>query len=404
MASGKNNQNSNNDNNNKNDLTTHFKYMRLALNQASQALLNNEVPVGCIFVYDNHTILSTGMNNTNDTLSGITHAELTGIQRILATFSLLSPNNEYDAVRELKIQKLFSKVDLYVTVEPCVMCGSALRQLGIRRVFFGAGNDRFGGNGSILSLNRDDLGINSDNYRTRCLKAAREKTGKAKKVTGLKDMGEKVLLIDIDRDVRNSSDIIKSNGDFDILTIESFDRTYPSYPDFGREEAIILLRKFYVQENKKAPVPQTRESDNRFLSLTNFPVLKYEKYVTEQQFKKMYGIERMYRWHRAHDESSRFVTEDNIEVENFFEPLMPIKQDLFDEIKQWEKNNGVVVIDGLHDVRIDDSKDVDQYVVSEEDIDVEAILKDIEEDVMEGDFSDCATNDEQELPLKKQKI
>lgn len=42
--------------------------------------------------------------------------------------------------------------DLYVTVEPCVMCGSALRQLKVSRVFFGCLNDRFGGNGGVFGV------------------------------------------------------------------------------------------------------------------------------------------------------------------------------------------------------------------------------------------------------------
>ena len=41
----------------------------------------------------------------------------------------------------------------YVTVEPCIMCASALAQLGIGKVYFGCHNDRFGGCGSVLNLN-----------------------------------------------------------------------------------------------------------------------------------------------------------------------------------------------------------------------------------------------------------
>ena len=46
-----------------------------------------------------------------------------------------------------------STTTLYVTVEPCMMCASALRQLGIKEVYFGCGNDRFGGCGSVLGVN-----------------------------------------------------------------------------------------------------------------------------------------------------------------------------------------------------------------------------------------------------------
>ena len=45
--------------------------------------------------------------------------------------------------------------DLYVTVEPCVMCASALKQYRIRTVYFGCANDRFGGTGGVLSLHSE---------------------------------------------------------------------------------------------------------------------------------------------------------------------------------------------------------------------------------------------------------
>jgi hypothetical protein len=44
------------------------------------------------------------------------------------------------------------KCRLYVTCEPCIMCGAALSQVGIGKVYFGCSNDKFGGCGSILNL------------------------------------------------------------------------------------------------------------------------------------------------------------------------------------------------------------------------------------------------------------
>ena len=43
---------------------------------------------------------------------------------------------------------------LYVTVEPCIMCASALRQMGIKEVYYGCENDRFGGCGSVLGVSK----------------------------------------------------------------------------------------------------------------------------------------------------------------------------------------------------------------------------------------------------------
>lgn len=44
-------------------------------------------------------------------------------------------------------------ITLYVTVEPCIMCAAALRQLGIGEVFCGCLNERFGGCGGVLGVN-----------------------------------------------------------------------------------------------------------------------------------------------------------------------------------------------------------------------------------------------------------
>jgi tRNA-specific adenosine deaminase 2 len=49
---------------------------------------------------------------------------------------------------------LLKDCTLYVTVEPCIMCAYALNIAGIKHVVFGCENDKFGGNGSILSLHR----------------------------------------------------------------------------------------------------------------------------------------------------------------------------------------------------------------------------------------------------------
>jgi tRNA-specific adenosine deaminase 2 len=58
-----------------------------------------------------------------------------------------------DDILEKHSAEIFKTTDLYVTVEPCIMCASALRQLGIRNVYFGCANHRFGGCGSVLHVN-----------------------------------------------------------------------------------------------------------------------------------------------------------------------------------------------------------------------------------------------------------
>ena len=60
-----------------------------------------------------------------------------------------------DQVLDFHPPSVFCETDLYVTVEPCIMCAAVLRQLNIRSVFFGCSNDRFGGTGGVLSIHSE---------------------------------------------------------------------------------------------------------------------------------------------------------------------------------------------------------------------------------------------------------
>ncbi|CDK29329.1 unnamed protein product [Kuraishia capsulata CBS 1993] len=194
-------------------LSTHFRFMRKALEVGQKALDEKEVPVGCVFVHRGK-VIAEGSNKTNETLCGTRHAEFEGISQIVST----NPNSYKDILKE---------TDLYVTVEPCIMCASALRQLQIKRVFFGCGNDRFGGNGSVLSLQIDQA------------------------------------------------------------EVESFPRGYCCYPGILNREAVMLLRKFYLLENDSAPQPTTKKTRN--LIEDEFPRIEYKNYLTRNQFVEMFG-------------------------------------------------------------------------------------------------------------------
>ncbi|EXJ81123.1 hypothetical protein A1O3_07411 [Capronia epimyces CBS 606.96] len=159
------------------NLEMHQGFMRQAINVAEEALAGGETPVACVLVH-NGEVVARGMNDTNRSLNGTRHAEFLAISEFLAKFPA-------DKLKE---------TDLYVTVEPCIMCASALRQYGIRCVYFGCGNDRFGGNGSVLAVNSD----------------------------------------------------------------RGLEEGYPSYGGIFRKEAIMLLRRFYIQENENAPNPRAK--------------------------------------------------------------------------------------------------------------------------------------------------
>ncbi|KAI9304278.1 cytidine deaminase-like protein, partial [Cunninghamella echinulata] len=158
------------------------KFIREALVEAEEAYNNLEVPVGCVFVKDNCEIIARASNKPNKTSNATRHAEIEAIDDILKVYS----------------KDVFSTTDLYVTVEPCVMCASALRQVGIRYVYFGCGNDKFGGNGSVFFINSDPRLVTTDS------------------------------------------------------------KPYPSKGGYLYEEAVLLLRKFYIRENVNAPVPQKK--------------------------------------------------------------------------------------------------------------------------------------------------
>ncbi|KAL5720706.1 tRNA(adenine34) deaminase [Ranunculus cassubicifolius] len=118
--------------------------MELALQQAKYALDNLEVPIGCVFV-ENKRVIASGRNRTTEKRNATRHAEMEAIDDILK-------NWQENGLSPTEIAERFSRCDLYVTCEPCIMCASALSILGIRSVYYGCANDKFGGCGSILSL------------------------------------------------------------------------------------------------------------------------------------------------------------------------------------------------------------------------------------------------------------
>jgi tRNA-specific adenosine deaminase 2 len=93
----------------------------------------------------------------------------------------------------------WSDILLYVTVEPCIMCAAALRLLGLRHVHFGTYNERFGGCGSIIPAHRDYMG-----------------------------------------------------NAYAPLQINLLDRFRP--------ECVMLLRRFYMRENERAPKPKAKKN------------------------------------------------------------------------------------------------------------------------------------------------
>lgn len=110
-------------------------FMRVALALARQAELSGEVPVGAIVVKDG-TIIGRGSNAPISRHDPSAHAELLALR---------------EAAQYLGNYRLVG-CELFVTLEPCVMCAGAMFHARIARVVFGASDFKTGACGSVLDL------------------------------------------------------------------------------------------------------------------------------------------------------------------------------------------------------------------------------------------------------------
>lgn len=103
------------------------KYMRMAIAEAERALSKREVPIGAVVVAGDR-IIGRGHNLVETLMDATAHAEM---QAITAAMSTLGG-------------KYLNDCTLYVTVEPCVMCGGALAWSQIGRVVYGTADAKRG--------------------------------------------------------------------------------------------------------------------------------------------------------------------------------------------------------------------------------------------------------------------
>ena len=118
------------------------RMMRLAIAEARSAEVAGEVPVGAIIVApDGETILGHGQNRVLRDSDPTAHCEIVAMReagRALQNYRLLTPEGE--------------GCTLYVTLEPCAMCASAILHARIARLVYAADDPKAGACGSVLSV------------------------------------------------------------------------------------------------------------------------------------------------------------------------------------------------------------------------------------------------------------
>ena len=110
-------------------------FMREALALAQRAWDVGEVPVGAVVVKDNE-IIGRGFNRPISSFDPTTHAEIVALR---------------EAAQHVKNYRLVD-CELYVTLEPCMMCVGAMLHARLKRVVFGASDPKTGVCGSVMNL------------------------------------------------------------------------------------------------------------------------------------------------------------------------------------------------------------------------------------------------------------
>ena len=105
-----------------------LSFMDQALEEAKSAALRGEVPVGAVVVFDGQVVSRAG-NRTRELCDPTAHAEVLAIRAACAA---------------LGAERL-TGYDLYVTLEPCPMCASAISAARIGRLYYGASDPKSGG-------------------------------------------------------------------------------------------------------------------------------------------------------------------------------------------------------------------------------------------------------------------
>ena len=116
-------------------MTADEKFMREAIRQAKKAYALDEVPIGCVIVYEGK-IIARGYNRRNTDKNTLSHADLIAIKK---------------ASRKLGDWRL-EGCTMYITLEPCQMCAGAMVQARVTEAVIGSMNPKAGCAGSVLNI------------------------------------------------------------------------------------------------------------------------------------------------------------------------------------------------------------------------------------------------------------
>ena len=112
-----------------------YKFMFAALQEAENALEEEEVPVGAVVVLKNR-IIGRGYNQVEKLRDATAHAEM---------IAITAASNHIGNWR-------LSECDIYITLEPCIMCTGAMLSARIKNIFFASFDPKFGACGSLYNL------------------------------------------------------------------------------------------------------------------------------------------------------------------------------------------------------------------------------------------------------------
>ena len=107
-------------------MTDHIQFMRAALEEAERARKSDEIPIGAIVTLNNE-VIGRGFNSVIKNSDPTCHAEIMALR---------------DAAQFLNNYRL-PQVNLYITLEPCIMCLGAIFQARVKQVYFGAYDVKF---------------------------------------------------------------------------------------------------------------------------------------------------------------------------------------------------------------------------------------------------------------------